>query len=172
MSSDDLETMSQIQSLDVDTRVDVLSHDNSIPEPLTSGQADRGGDSVENSVLDSREFAKPVRVASGKRRKIIPDASSTQAIARRTRSRGERPPPPAPVKRTTLRPDNVEKLRHGATSSRKKRLQEIFEVHDNKVRELFHLTKFVTLADYDAKAAKEDESEVFQEVRFQMSSPR
>lgn len=172
MSSNDLETMSQIHSLDVDTRVDGLSHDNSIPEPLIGGHTDRDGDSVENSVLDSREFAKPVRVASGKRRKITLDASSIQAIARRTRSGGDRPQPPALVKRTTLRPDTVEKLRHGATSSRKKKLQEIFEVHDNKVRELFHLTKFVTLADYDAKAAKDDESEVFQEVRFQMSSPR
>ena len=48
----------------------------------------------------------------------------------------------------------------------RKRLEQTHEEHDALVRELFHLTKFVTLMGYDPEMARQDQSEVF--TNFQM----
>lgn len=45
------------------------------------------------------------------------------------------------------------------------RLAEIADRHDDKVRLLFHLDKFVSLVNYDPKVAKEDKSDVFEQYR-------
>ena len=164
MSSNEVETMPRTHTLDSDSLGDVLNHDNSNPDIPNSSPIGLTDHVVEPDVVANGEFTKPVRLSTGKRRKVIPDANFTPLLGRRTRSGGENRPTHASVKRSAPKFDTVEKLRDAATSAPKKKLQEIFEVHDNKVRELFHLTKFVTLVDYDVTVAKEDESEVFQEV--------
>ena len=45
-------------------------------------------------------------------------------------------------------------------------LNDIVNRHDDLVRELFHLDKFVTLVSYDPKVAKLDKSDVFMQVSF------
>ncbi|EJD41611.1 hypothetical protein AURDEDRAFT_186421 [Auricularia subglabra TFB-10046 SS5] len=49
--------------------------------------------------------------------------------------------------------------------ARQARLEEIKDTHDEMVRELFHLEKFVSLVNYDPKAAKDDNSQVFLDFR-------
>ena len=58
----------------------------------------------------------------------------------------------------------VEEVKENTRLSLTTQLQETYQRHDTKLRELFHLTKFVSLVDYDSNAAKQDESEVFREV--------
>jgi hypothetical protein len=108
--------------------------------------------------------AKSLKVSSTKRRKVIANGPSVAFTRRETRSRGVIPPPPPPKTRAPYRRKTADENKVAAKATRQKQLHDTYERHDSKVRELFHLTKFVTLVDYDAKAAKEEESEVFQEV--------
>ncbi|PWN20529.1 hypothetical protein BCV69DRAFT_312487 [Microstroma glucosiphilum] len=48
-----------------------------------------------------------------------------------------------------------------------KQLDDVHTDHDGLVRELFHLTKFVTYVGYDPEAVKDDRSHVFEHFRFQ-----
>ncbi|KAG8925843.1 swr1 complex component [Tulasnella sp. 417] len=72
--------------------------------------------------------------------------------------------------------------REALVQGRRRELALIADHHDDLIREAFHLEKFVTLVHYDPKAAKEDNSTVFQNysARFDLlrraqedaSSPR
>ncbi|KIJ15547.1 hypothetical protein PAXINDRAFT_77322, partial [Paxillus involutus ATCC 200175] len=48
---------------------------------------------------------------------------------------------------------------------RQAELDRVLDRHDDSVREVFHLEKFVTLLEYDPKVAKRDDSVVFQEYK-------
>jgi len=78
--------------------------------------------------------------------------------------RAPKPPAINNIKQKAPKYESVEGIKNATRAAHMKRLQETYEHHDVKVRELFHLTKFVSLVDYDANAAKVDESEVFKEV--------
>lgn len=56
---------------------------------------------------------------------------------------------------------------HDEIEIEQKKLSDIFERHDDRVRLLFHLENFVSLVNYDPKSAKEDHSNVFEEYRQQ-----
>src|SRR5436305_4988411 len=114
--------------------------------------------------ISSQDVTKTVKISAGKRRKVVTNGTSTPAAPRKTRFGGEKTIDYKLVKSTTAIPISSEKFKTVTKASCQKRLHDTFELHDSKVRELFHLTKFVTLVDYDANAAKQDESEVFQEV--------
>ncbi|CAO1633143.1 unnamed protein product [Parajaminaea phylloscopi] len=55
--------------------------------------------------------------------------------------------------------------RGGEWGSLQRRLDEVHNQHDMMVRELFHLTKFVTYVGYDPETAKQDRSHVFEHFR-------
>ncbi|KAA8911698.1 hypothetical protein TRICI_003730 [Trichomonascus ciferrii] len=65
---------------------------------------------------------------------------------------------------TTPQPDNS--LEQEIETGQKK-LSEIFDRHDDRVRMLFHLENFVSLVNYDPQTAKQDHSNVFEEYRQQ-----
>lgn len=65
---------------------------------------------------------------------------------------------------TSPQPDNS--LEQDIETEQKK-LSEIFDRHDDRVRMLFHLENFVSLVNYDPQAAKQDQSNVFEEYRQQ-----
>ncbi|KAF8841686.1 hypothetical protein BDN67DRAFT_949069 [Paxillus ammoniavirescens] len=50
-------------------------------------------------------------------------------------------------------------------ADRQAELDRVLDRHDDTVREVFHLEKFVTLLEYDPKVAKRDDSVVFQEYK-------
>jgi hypothetical protein len=165
MSSNDLETMSQgghaisgYSTADVPDQAQV----NSLPPVNLASNPKELGDII--AVIPNRETARSVQVSAAKRRKIIPEKSSTPALGLRTRNTTVKQPVNNPKKRKAVKRETLEGIKEATRSARKKRLQETIEVHDGKVRELFHLTKFVSLVDYNASAAKGDESEVFKEV--------
>jgi len=110
------------------------------------------------------ENAKSLQVSLTKRRKVTVNGSPPSFSRRETRSGGVIPPPPPQRTRAPPKRKTSDENKASARAIRQKQLHDTYERHDNKVRELFHLTKFVTLVDYDANAAKEDESEVFKEV--------
>jgi hypothetical protein len=103
-----------------------------------------------------------VRTAPGKRRKVVSSRPTNALSQRRTR-------PDASTK-TSAVSKTIKQLQEEAKAEKQKELHDTFEKHDDKIRELFHLTKFVTLVDYDAEAAKQDESEVFKEVFYSQTS--
>lgn len=166
MSSNELETMSQDHAISGDDTIDVQNPDqvNSSAPICASNEQAELHDII--TVIPDGEHARSVRVSAGKRRKVVPENSSTPALGLRTRNTIVKPPVVHPKRSRVVKQGTFEGIREATRSARKKRLQETFELHDGKVRELFHLTKFVSLVDYDTKAAKEDESEVFREVRF------
>ena len=108
--------------------------------------------------------AKSVQVSAAKRRKVISEAAARSNTPRQTRFGAAKPSAINNNKQKPPKNQSVEGIKNATRSAHKKRLQETYEHHDVKVRELFHLTKFVSLVDYDANAAKKDESEVFKEV--------
>ncbi|KAG8924967.1 swr1 complex component [Tulasnella sp. 418] len=59
----------------------------------------------------------------------------------------------------------VEQRKTKMMATRRNELKQIIDRHDDLVREMFHLERFVTLTGYDPKIAKEDNSTVFQEFR-------
>jgi hypothetical protein len=110
------------------------------------------------------ENVKSLKTSATKRRKVSSTGPPAGLTRRETRSGGAIPPPPLPKTRAPSKRKSADENKVAAKATRQKQLHDTYERHDDKVRELFHLTKFVTLVDYDAKAAKEDESEVFNEV--------
>lgn len=170
MSSNDHETMSQLHVLNGDSHVDVSSHNHSesiAPDtPLPSPKEL----AAHPAVIFDQEATKSVKVSTAKRRKVIRNENLGSATGRRTRFGGASTPAQRSTKPTAPKYKTAEDIKNAAKSARQKRLVETFELHDNKVRELFHLTKFVSLVDYDTKTAKKDESEVFSEVsqRFKL----
>ena len=164
MSSNNQETMSHTHTLNGDTDKNVSNLDQLTPlTPIISPGTQRDY-AVDPIVVSGRETAKSVKVSAGKRRKVTQDDTSTSPGGRRTRFGTGNPHIQKPGKSATSKNATPEQVKNATKSAHQKRLHETYELHDTKVRELFHLTKFVTLVDYDAKAAKGDESEVFKEV--------
>lgn len=56
-------------------------------------------------------------------------------------------------------------LRSGEIGQLQRQLDDVHSEHDMMVRELFHLTKFITYVGYDPDVAKEDRSHVFEHFR-------
>src|SRR5271170_3405627 len=164
MSSNNLETMSHSHTLNGIRPLDVLDHDQSPSIPPITSSPSQDDYPVEVGIISNREVATSVKVSTGKRRKVVINGNSTPLAPRKTRFGSENSKNHNPVKSKTHKPVSAEKIKTVTKATRQKRLHETFELHDTKVRELFHLTKFVTLVDYDAKVAKQDESEVFKEV--------
>lgn len=164
MSSNELETMSYAYTLNGVADGDVLTANNSpliASAPVPDPQTERHGDIP---LVETREPSKSVVVSSRKRRKVSTTETSNTPAERRTRSRVGSSHSFHSTKPSVPKYKSLDKIKDATTSERQKTLHKTFERHDTKLRELFHLTKFVTLVDYDAKAAKEDQSEVFQEV--------
>ena len=166
MSLQNLESMSHAHALHGDTAMDgselVEIHVHTAADPVVPPMVH------ERDILATpdSENTKSLQVSLTKRRRVTVHGSLPPFSRRETRSGGVIPPPApqrtrAPSKRKTSDENKV-----SAKAIRQKQLHDSYERHDSKVRELFQLTKFVTLVDYDAKAAKEDESEVFKEVNF------
>jgi hypothetical protein len=169
MSSNDLDTMSQHHALGGDYAAD-LSNNTQLNSPsLVRPASPPAQSTLDTIVVTNGQVVKSVQVSAAKRRKVIPEASSNHSIARQTRFGATKPPAINNSKQKTLKSQTAEGIKNATRSAHKKRLQETYEDHDVKVRELFHLTKFVSLVDYDANAAKQDESEVFKEA---LSFPR
>jgi len=165
MASNDVDIMSQIHTFESEIKVDVLKPENRLPTNTNGISSTRRHSSPLKTNDLNGEITKSVPVSAGKRRKVVQDISSDPPIRRTTRFGNERPPPIASTKRRSIsKPVSMEDIKEKSRSIRTKKLQETFQEHDSKVRELFHLTKFVSFVDYDPKAAKEDESEVFKEV--------
>jgi hypothetical protein len=164
MPSNELETMPRLHATKGNTHVDVSNSDQANSNPSLAARASRREYAADPVIVSAREAVKTVRVSAGKRRKVIQSQSSTSFALRRTRFGGTKslrqrlPGSTAPIYNT------VEEIKEETKAARQKQLHETFEKHDNKVRELFHLTKFVNLVGYDVETAKEDESEVFKEV--------
>ncbi|PWY99289.1 hypothetical protein BCV70DRAFT_162873 [Testicularia cyperi] len=64
-------------------------------------------------------------------------------------------------------PEILSKRRQEKVALAQSDLEEVHEDHDLLVRELFHLTKFVTMVGYDPEVARQDKSDVF--TTFQQS---
>jgi hypothetical protein len=156
--------MSHPHAINGDIHVDVLNlnHEDHLPSIISSSPETEYA--VDPVMVSTREVAKSVKLSAGKRRKVVPDDASTPTGPRKTRFGAGNPPVQNTVKSAGLKRRITEESKTATKAAQQKRLQETFERHDTKVRELFHLTKFVTLVDYDPKIAKEDESEVFKEV--------
>src|SRR2546423_407727 len=166
MSSNDLEAMSHNHAIAGELAADVPSdaqHNPPSSKPPLSPLIDS---SHKVKVLTNGEATKSVQVSAAKRRKVMLETPSSSAVTRQTRFGATKPPVINNNKHKVPKTQTLEGVKNATRSARKKQLQETYEVHDVKVRELFHLTKFVSLVDYDANAAKDDESEVFKEVLF------
>jgi hypothetical protein len=164
MSSNELETMSHVHTVGGEGGVDMSTEDHSgsvAPACISVAPIGSAGDTAR---VSNREVSKSVKVSAGKRRKVSVAANSTPTVGRRTRFGAVKAPPKKAAEKEPPRYTAVDQIKDVERSARKKRLQETFDDHDSKVRELFHLTKFVSLVDYNADTAKEDESEVFREV--------
>ncbi|GAA6008760.1 hypothetical protein JCM11491_003425 [Sporobolomyces phaffii] len=72
-------------------------------------------------------------------------------------STSQQGPPP-----TFFGPQDLEKWREYEVDKRQTEIAAIVDRHDDNVRELFHLDRFVTLIGYDPAVAKQDRSDVFQ----------
>ena len=171
MSSINQETMSHTHALNGDTDMDVSNLDQSnslVPIAILDPQKEYAVDPV---AVSSREIAKSVKISAGKRRKVLQDQACTPSGGRRTRFGAANTQIQKQVKSATPKNATPEHVKNATKSAYQNRLHETYELHDTKVRELFHLTKFVTLVDYDAKAAKDDESEVFKEVMSRYFGP-
>lgn len=156
--------MSQPHTVNGDTHDDVIDIHQMDPLPMIASPSPQKEYAVDPVVVSSRETAKSVKVSVGKRRKVIANYTSTRQEARKTRFGAAKPHINNSDKSTNPKFRTAEEIQNATKSAHQKSLHKTFELHDTKVRELFHLTKFVTLVDYDAKAAKQDESEVFKEV--------
>lgn len=164
MSSNDLEAMAENHSIAGERAVDVSS-DAQLNSPSFKQPLSPLIDSAhEVKVFANGDVAKSVQVSAAKRRKVMPEIPSSSAVTRQTRFGATKPPAINNNKHKAPKIQTLEGVKNATRSAHKKRLQETYEVHDVKVRELFHLTKFVSLVDYDANSAKDDESEVFKEV--------
>ncbi|GAA5961619.1 hypothetical protein JCM3765_002651 [Sporobolomyces pararoseus] len=72
-------------------------------------------------------------------------------------STSQQPPPSA-----FYGPQDIERWRQDEIDRRQAEVAAIVDRHDNHVRELFHLDRFVTLVGFDPAVAKQDRSDVFQ----------
>ena len=169
MSSNDLETMSHDHAIGGEAAVDVSGNAQLNSPAFTLPLLSPVDPATEIKVVANGQVAKAVQVSAAKRRKVIPETATSSNIPRQTRSGAIKPPAISSTKQKAPKPQTVEGLKNVTRAAHKKRLQETYEHHDVNVRELFHLTKFVSLVDYDANVAKGDESEVFKEV---LSFPR
>ena len=164
MSSLNLDTMTGAHTLNGVKAEDVSE----LPQMETSTSSGHLGPSVGLAAdlpanVDT-ENTKSLKTSATKRRKVSSSGPPSGLTRRETRSGGAIPPPPPPKTRVPPNRKTADENKAAAKATRQKQLHDTYERHDSKVRELFHLTKFVTLVDYDAKTAKEDESEVFNDV--------
>ena len=159
-----METTESPHTLDAKVVIDVSNNDQSTSISSNDTLTPQTDITIECVTVENVEIAKPVKVLGNKRRKVVESSILSATERRRTRSgsiRGQNLKTSRPV---VPKYASVEQLKDVTKSEHKKKMQETYERHDSKVRELFHLTKFVSLVDYDAKIAKQDESEVFHEV--------
>ena len=156
--------MSQSPILGKDADVDVSTNDHSNTSPQINPADTQTVYAVDPAVGHNRDIAKSVKLSGGKRRKVVPGDACSPPGVRQTRYGAGKRQGSKTFKTKPSKNIRVEQIKNAAKSTRQKRLHHTFDLHDTKVRELFHLTKFVTLVDYDAEAAKGDESEVFKEV--------
>jgi hypothetical protein len=166
MSSSNQETMSHSHTLNGYPHFDVSNDIQSETLPPISCPVPHGEYEVDHVTVSTRETAKSVQVSAGKKRKVVQNEHHIAPEGRRTRFGSDKQQIQGSIKSTALKSRSAEQFKNVAKAVRQKRLYETFELHDTKVRELFHLTKFVSLVDYDAKVAKQDESEVFKEVSY------
>ncbi|KIJ66026.1 hypothetical protein HYDPIDRAFT_87154, partial [Hydnomerulius pinastri MD-312] len=61
--------------------------------------------------------------------------------------------------------EDVAAERTALLAEKQAELDGVLDRHDDMVREVFHLEKFVTLLGYDPRVAKQDDSVVFQEYK-------
>jgi helicase SWR1 len=164
MSSPNLDSMSDAHALNGVKTEDVSE----LAQMETSMSSDHLGMSVDLPVDSPTKFesesVKSLKTSATKRRKVSSKGPPAVVTRRETRSGGTIPPPPPSRTRAPSKRKSAEENKITAKATRQKQLHDTYETHDNKVRELFHLTKFVTLVDYDANTAKQDESEVFNDV--------
>jgi hypothetical protein len=159
-----METTESPHTLDAKVVVDVSNNEQSTSISSNDTLTPQTDITIESVTVENVEITKPVKVLGNKRRKVVESSILSATERRRTRSgsiRGQNLKTSRPV---VPKYASVEQLKDVTKSEHKKKMQETYERHDSKVRELFHLTKFVSLVDYDAKIAKQDESEVFHEV--------
>ena len=165
MSSNELDRMNGAHILDAEAP---CSLENNLQTDARTGSTSRdaGGLMLLSEDDFPPEVARSVKVSPAKRRKVIQSQGLTSSSVRRTRSGGTKPQTGSSTTNPVPAYRSAEQIKQRAKTIRQKRLHETFEQHDNKIRQLFHLTKFVSLVDYNVKTAKEDESEVFKEVRL------
>jgi hypothetical protein len=164
MSSNDLETMSQPHILNGDSHIDVSNHIPPAISPSLTAHFSPTDYAVDPIQVSRGEISKSVRAGGTKRRKVSLETTSIPPGGRKTRFGNGTAQVRNKTKPVGPKQKTAQELKDATRSGHKKRLQQTYEAHDSKVRELFHLTKFVSLVDYDAKTAKQDESEVFREV--------
>lgn len=164
MSPNELETMSQPHTLNGESNMDVSNPDGLQIAPPTDSLPTPQVPAVDSIRILSPQNSKSVKLGETKRRKVSIGNPSLLSVGRQTRSGAGNSRLLSVSRSVVPKYKTVDQMKDEALSTRKRKLQQTYEAHDSKVRELFHLTKFITLADYDAKAAKEDKSEVFNEV--------
>src|SRR5271169_4947973 len=111
MSSNDQETMSHPHAINGDTHIDVLnlSHEDPLPSIISSSPETEYA--VDPVVVSSREVAKSVKLSAGKRRKVVPDDTSTSTEPRKTRFGAGNPPVQNTVKSGGPKRRNTEEFK-------------------------------------------------------------
>lgn len=113
------------------------------------------------------------KLVDSKRRKIDQDAKGSSRRRSSRLSAASAAPTSSPATNTTTRRKSSSVKKEPEDSleqeieAEQKKLSEIFDRHDDRVRMLFHLENFVSLVNYDPQAAKQDHSNVFEEYRQQ-----
>lgn len=98
-----------------------------------------------------------------------PEAPITTAAPDTMQSEGEMdvdvPTPAASTSRLPMADDEPPAATRDQLIARRQRgIDKIIKTHNEHVRELFHLDRFTSLVHYSPRAAKEDNSDVFQQV--------
>src|SRR5271156_1339417 len=138
-----METTESPHTLDTKVVVDVSNNDQSTSISSNDTLTPQTDITIESAGVENVEIAKPVKVLGNKRRKVVESSTLPTPEVRKTRFgsiRGQNLKTSRPV---VPKYASAEKLKDVTKAERKKKMQETYERHDSKVRELFHLTKFV-----------------------------
>jgi hypothetical protein len=153
--------------LDVIVKIDKLYPEIKVQNrPPRSGQPTRSLSTRRQSggVVTNGDSAKAVPVSGAKRRKVAYQETPPAGVGRRAKFGVRGTKRDNSLRQNAKTSDTAEDIKESRRTLLTTRLQETYQTHDTKLRELFHLTKFISLVDYDPDAAKEDESEVFRDV--------
>lgn len=133
-----------------------------------------------NVTLDGISSPAPPRIIGQKRKRRDPAlltvesekfmieatrVSSSGARSLRARRAPSNTPVASPIRRSKKQYRTIEELREDSIQERQKQMERIFTAHDDLVRQLFHMEKFVTLVGFDPAVAKSDQSEIFSKFR-------